>query len=57
MVIVAVICVRYILLPVCGIGVVRAANQLGFLPADPLFHFVLLIQFALPPAMSIGMKL
>lgn len=53
-VIVAVIIVRYVLLPVCGIGIVKAANQLGFLPEDPLYHFVLLIQFVLPPAMSVG---
>lgn len=56
-VIVAVIVVRYILMPVCGIGIVKAANHLGFLPEDPLYHFVLLTQFVLPPAMSIGIKL
>ncbi|XP_073058120.1 protein PIN-LIKES 7-like [Primulina eburnea] len=53
-VIIAVICVRYIILPVVGIGVVKAASHFGFLPSDPLFHFVLLIQFTLPPGMSIG---
>ncbi|XP_073295679.1 protein PIN-LIKES 7-like [Primulina huaijiensis] len=53
-VIITVICVRYIILPVIGIGVVKAASHLGFLPSDPLFHFVLLIQFVLPPAMNIG---
>lgn len=54
MVIVAVICVRYILLPGIGIGVVKAASHFGFLPSDPLYHFVLLIQYTLPPAMNIG---
>ncbi|KAL3527311.1 hypothetical protein ACH5RR_011967 [Cinchona calisaya] len=54
LVIVSVICVRYILLPVIGIGVVKAASHLGFLPSDPLYHFVLLIQYTLPPAMNIG---
>lgn len=49
-----VICVRYIILPVVGIGVVKAASHLGFLPSDPLFRFVLLIQFVLPPAMNIA---
>ncbi|KAL7192817.1 hypothetical protein ACSBR2_024605 [Camellia fascicularis] len=53
-VIVAVICVRYVILPVIGIGVVKAADSLGFLPSDPLYHYVLMIQFALPPAMNIG---
>ncbi|XP_073150458.1 protein PIN-LIKES 7-like isoform X1 [Henckelia pumila] len=52
--IIVVICVRYIILPIVGIGVVKAASHLGFLPSDPLFHFVLMIQFTLPPAMSIG---
>lgn len=52
--IIAVICVRYVFLPIIGIGVVRGANFLGLLPPDPLFQFVLLIQFALPPAMNIG---
>ncbi|KAJ3680399.1 hypothetical protein LUZ60_016677 [Juncus effusus] len=50
----AIISVRYVILPICGIGVVKAAAQLGFLPDSPLYHFVLLIQFTLPPAMSIG---
>ncbi|CDP01772.1 unnamed protein product [Coffea canephora] len=53
-IIVAVICVRYILLPGIGIGVVKAATHFGFLPPDPLYHFVLLIQYTLPPAMNIG---
>ncbi|XP_051116217.1 protein PIN-LIKES 7-like [Andrographis paniculata] len=52
--IIAVICVRYIMLPAAGIGIVKAASYLGFLPADPLYHFVLMIQFTLPPAMAIG---
>jgi len=52
--VIAVILVRYVLLPVIGIGVVKAAGSLGFLPSDPLYHYVLMIQFALPPAMNIG---
>ncbi|KAH7519810.1 protein PIN-LIKES 7 [Ziziphus jujuba] len=52
--IIGVICVRYILLPVIGIFIVKGAGSLGFLPSDPLFHFVLMIQFTLPPAMNIG---
>lgn len=52
--IVTVIGVRYIILPIIGIGVVLGAANLGFLPADPLFSFILMIQFTLPPAMNIG---
>ncbi|XP_041017123.1 protein PIN-LIKES 7 [Juglans microcarpa x Juglans regia] len=53
-IIIGVIFVRYVLLPVIGIWVVKAAANLGFLPSDPLYHFVLLVQFTLPPAMNIG---
>ncbi|WZZ12706.1 hypothetical protein YC2023_105795 [Brassica napus] len=53
-VIVGVICVRYIILPVVGVGVVQLAWSLGYLPADPLFRYVLMLQFTLPPAMNIS---
>nr|XP_023889875.1 protein PIN-LIKES 7-like [Quercus suber] len=53
-VIIGVLLVRYVLLPAIGIWVVKAAATLGFLPSDPLFHFVLMTQFTLPPAMNIG---
>lgn len=52
--IVGVIIVRYILLPVVGVGVVQLAGNLGYLPPDPLFRYVLMLQFALPPAMNIS---
>ncbi|XVE87563.1 hypothetical protein DITRI_Ditri18aG0127600 [Diplodiscus trichospermus] len=54
LIIVGVVCVRYLILPVIGIGVVKAARELGLLPADPLFQYVLMVQFTLPPAMNIG---
>ncbi|KAE8723151.1 AMP-dependent synthetase and ligase family protein [Hibiscus syriacus] len=54
MVIVGAVCVRFVILPVVGICVVKAAGDLGFLPSDPLFRFVLMVQFTLPPAMNIG---
>ncbi|OVA03298.1 Auxin efflux carrier [Macleaya cordata] len=54
MIIIGVICVRYMILPVIGMGVVKAAGEFGFLPADPLFRYVLMVQFTLPPAMNIG---
>jgi predicted permease len=53
-VIVAIVCVRYVILPVVGVAVVRTARELGFLSPDPLYQYVLMLQFALPPAMSIG---
>ncbi|KAD7477331.1 hypothetical protein R6Q59_003356 [Mikania micrantha] len=53
-IIIAIIIVRCLFLPMIGIGVVKAANALGLLPSDPLFSFVLLIQFTVPPAMNIS---
>ncbi|XP_021736964.1 protein PIN-LIKES 7-like [Chenopodium quinoa] len=53
-VIIGILFVKYLLLPVIGIGVVKAADTFGFLPPDPLYRFVLMLQFTLPPAMSIG---
>lgn len=54
-VIIAVICVRYLILPITGIGVVKAASHLELLvPDDLLYHFILLMQFALPPGINIG---
>lgn len=52
--VIAVICVKYMLLPAVGIAVVKAASHFGFLPSDPLYQFILMIQFTLPPAMNIG---
>lgn len=57
LVIIGVIIIRYMILPAIGIWIVKVANHLGFLPADPLFSYVLMIQFALPPAMNIGKRL
>ncbi|KAK6288321.1 hypothetical protein POUND7_014500 [Theobroma cacao] len=54
LIIVGVVCVRYVILPAVGIWIVKAAGNLGFLPPDPLFHYVLMIQFTVPPAMNIG---
>ncbi|XP_008242098.1 PREDICTED: uncharacterized transporter YBR287W [Prunus mume] len=53
-IIIGVIIVRYVVMPVIGIGIVIGASKVGFLPSDPLFHFVLMVQFTLPPAMNIG---
>lgn len=50
-----IIVVRYIALPLIGIVVVKGAIRLGLVQHDPLYQFVLLLQFALPPAMNIGM--
>ncbi|KAK2355355.1 protein PIN-LIKES [Trifolium repens] len=52
--IVGIIAVRYIFLPILGVIVVQGAIKLGLVQADALYQFVLLLQYALPPAMNIG---
>lgn len=56
-VVVGVIAVRYIFLPLIGIAIVRGALSLGLVRFDPLYLFILLLQYALPPAMNIGKSL
>jgi len=51
---VGIVAVRYIFLPVLGVGVVKAAIHFNFVQSDALYQFVLLLQHALPPAMNIG---
>ncbi|KAJ7944035.1 Auxin efflux carrier family protein [Quillaja saponaria] len=53
-IIISVIIARYIFLPAIGFLIVKAAGDLGFLPSDPLFQYVLMIQYSVPPAMNIS---
>uniref|UniRef100_K3ZUH0 Amino acid transporter transmembrane domain-containing protein n=1 Tax=Setaria italica TaxID=4555 RepID=K3ZUH0_SETIT len=53
-VVAAIICVRYVILPLVGVAVVREARDMGFLPPDPLYQYTLMMHFAVPPAMSIA---
>ncbi|TVU10043.1 hypothetical protein EJB05_43548 [Eragrostis curvula] len=53
-IIVSVVVVRYILLPLLGTGLIKGAVHLGLIHPDPLYQFVLLLQYAVPPAMNIG---
>lgn len=46
--------VRYIALPLAGVGIVKGAVHVGLIHPDPLYQFVLLLQFALPPAVAIS---
>ncbi|KAK4261613.1 hypothetical protein QN277_004583 [Acacia crassicarpa] len=51
---VGIVAVRYIFLPILGALVVKGAIHVGLVNSDPLYHFVLLLQYSLPPAMNIG---
>ncbi|KAL2348726.1 hypothetical protein Fmac_002726 [Flemingia macrophylla] len=52
--IIGIIAVRYIFLPILGILVIKGVTQMGLVQPDPLYQFILLLQYALPPAMAIG---
>ncbi|KAF3440911.1 hypothetical protein FNV43_RR19197 [Rhamnella rubrinervis] len=53
-VIIGIIAVRYVVLPIIGIVIVRGAMHYGLVHSDPLYQFVLLLQYAVPPAINIG---
>ncbi|CAI9758086.1 unnamed protein product [Fraxinus pennsylvanica] len=46
--------VRFIILPLFGVLIIKAAKLFGMVGSDPLYHFVLLLQYAVPPALAIG---
>ncbi|XP_043713491.1 protein PIN-LIKES 3-like isoform X1 [Telopea speciosissima] len=52
--IVGIIVIRYIALPLFGILIIKGVLHFGLVQSDPLYTFVLLLQFAVPPAMNIG---
>jgi hypothetical protein len=53
-VIAGIVAVRFILLPLLGTVLVKAAIRFGVIQPDPLYQFILLLQYAVPPAMNIG---
>ncbi|CAN6174809.1 unnamed protein product [Urochloa humidicola] len=53
-VIAGIVVVRYVLLPLLGTAVVKGAVRLGLIQPDPLYQFILHLQYAVPPAMNIG---
>ncbi|KAK7391641.1 hypothetical protein VNO78_20058 [Psophocarpus tetragonolobus] len=52
--VVGIIVVRYIGLPILGVAIVKGAIHFGVIHHDPLYQFILLLQYALPPAVSIS---
>ncbi|KAJ7944013.1 Auxin efflux carrier family protein [Quillaja saponaria] len=53
-IIVGIVAVRYIFLPIFGVIIIKGAMRFGLVKSDPIYQFVLLLQYALPPAMNIG---
>ncbi|KAL5752249.1 hypothetical protein ACOSP7_022435 [Xanthoceras sorbifolium] len=55
LIIIGIVVIRYMILPISGVGIVKAAIHFGIVKnSDKLYLFVLLLQFAVPPAISIG---
>ncbi|KAL1190020.1 Protein PIN-LIKES 3 [Cardamine amara subsp. amara] len=52
--VIGVLVARYILLPMSGVLIVRGAYKLDLITSEPLYQFVLLLQYAVPPAMNLG---
>ncbi|KAH1113252.1 hypothetical protein J1N35_006630 [Gossypium stocksii] len=52
--VIGVIAVRYVLLPLLGIVIIKTAVRFGLVHSDPVYQFILLLHYALPPAMNIG---
>jgi hypothetical protein len=52
--VVGIIVVMYIALPAIGIAIVKGAVHFRFISSDPLYQFVLLLHYAVPPAVSIS---
>ncbi|XP_011018693.1 PREDICTED: uncharacterized protein LOC105121661 [Populus euphratica] len=54
LVIISIVAIRYIILPILGVVIIKYAIHFGLVRSDPLYQLVLLLQFALPPANSVG---
>ncbi|WJX85883.1 hypothetical protein P8452_68269 [Trifolium repens] len=52
--VVGIIVVMYIALPAIGIAIVKSAVHFNFISSDPLYQFVLLLHYAVPPAVSVS---
>ncbi|XVE87575.1 hypothetical protein DITRI_Ditri18aG0128500 [Diplodiscus trichospermus] len=52
--VIGVLAVRYVFLPLVGIVIIKSAVRFGLVHSDPLYRFILLLQYALPPAMNLG---
>ena len=55
MVILGIIAVRNLFLPLVGLVVIKGATHFGLVGSDLLLQFVLMLQYAAPPAMATSM--
>ncbi|MED6194130.1 hypothetical protein PIB30_025686 [Stylosanthes scabra] len=52
--VIGIIAVRFIALPMLGVGIVKGAVHFGMIHHDPLYQFTLLFQYAVPPAVTMS---
>jgi hypothetical protein len=52
--IVGIVMTRFVALPIVGIVIINIIQNMGVLPIDPLFKLVLILQFCMPTAISLG---
>ncbi|CAH8294763.1 unnamed protein product [Eruca vesicaria subsp. sativa] len=52
--IIGVLVARYIFLPISGVLIVRGAYKFDLITSEPLYQFVLLLQYAVPPGMNLS---
>ena len=52
--VVGIIVVRCIALPALDVGIIKGAVHFGMINHDPLYQFILLLQYAVPPALNIS---
>ena len=52
-----IILTRLVILPCLGCFIVHTVRLMNLVPPDPLFHFVLLLQFCMPTAINVGQLL
>ncbi|KAJ4844238.1 hypothetical protein Tsubulata_021413 [Turnera subulata] len=53
-VVIGIVVARYLVLPSVGVLIVKFAVRFGLVHHDPLYLFVLLLQYSLPPAMNLA---
>ncbi|CAM6048205.1 unnamed protein product [Sphagnum compactum] len=52
--IIGIVMTRFVALPIVGILIINIIQKMGVLPIDPLFKLVLILQFCMPTAISLG---
>ncbi|XP_028803496.1 protein PIN-LIKES 1-like [Neltuma alba] len=47
--------IRYVMMPIMGVAIVKGGVRVGMIPSDePLYQFVLLLQYSVPPSINMS---